>query len=242
MSKYSYPIMYRGSSDYMSHFYPASIRTYNGESFTSAEQLYHVTKVRSFMYRDPHKNESICRELLAESDGPSLKRISRDADIDKKCWDATKSAVMCHIDYLKFHQNPALASQLLATENRPLIENVPFDRFWGIPNNAAGHCLMGCRRHLRSQDAMPSFMFISDILAHNVAIENDSGWNMNVPRLTLDFVSAVAPLLLQNSRIGIALLCGFVDVFNEDYSLNPANKVFFCIPACMKIFIVWHFR
>ena len=161
--------------------------------------------------------------MLSVSDGPSLKRIARSAVIDKPCWDNVKSTVMFHIDLMKFVQNPVLAKQLLATETRPLVENIPHDHFWGIPNNAAGHCVMGCRLQLASKNVAPPFIFLSDILAEKLHFHSNLCWNMNVPRLTLDFVHAVAPIVLENSSVGIAMLVGFVDTFNEDFSLNPVN-------------------
>jgi len=49
-----------------------------------------------------------------------------------------KLDIMRRADLAKFTQNPALAQQLLATGRAELIEDSPFEPFWGIGHDGAG--------------------------------------------------------------------------------------------------------
>jgi len=68
-------------------------------------------------------------------------------------WVAVREEVMRHALRKKF-QNPELRQVLLGTENRELIENSPFDRYWGAGRdgrgrNRLGALLMELRAELR---------------------------------------------------------------------------------------------
>ena len=68
-------------------------------------------------------------------------------------WDQVKETVMLHALRQKF-QNPSLRTLLLQTKNRELIEDSPYDRFWGCGRdgkgkNRLGHLLMALRDEIR---------------------------------------------------------------------------------------------
>ena len=72
-------------------------------------------------------------------------------------WDSRRDDVMRHALRRKF-ERPALRELLLGTGNRPLIENSPFDRYWGAGKdgsgkNRLGALLMELRAELRRSAA-----------------------------------------------------------------------------------------
>ncbi|GAA0761740.1 NADAR family protein [Ideonella azotifigens] len=57
-------------------------------------------------------------------------------------WDQIKDAVMKHALLKKF-EDPTLRLLLLETKSRPLIENSPYDRYWGIGRDGKGKNVLG---------------------------------------------------------------------------------------------------
>lgn len=69
-------------------------------------------------------------------------------------WESVKESVMKRALRLKF-QNPQLRSLLLSTKARPLVEDSPYDRYWGAGRdgkgkNRLGILLMEIRDEIRS--------------------------------------------------------------------------------------------
>ncbi len=69
-------------------------------------------------------------------------------------WETEKESVMKHALRLKF-QNGELKSLLLATQNRLLVEDSPYDRYWGAGRdrkgkNRLGMLLMEIRDEIRN--------------------------------------------------------------------------------------------
>jgi len=69
-------------------------------------------------------------------------------------WDTDKIVVMCKAIHAKFTQNPVLSQMLIKTGKAELIENSPYDTFWGIGRkgdgqNQLGKLLMELRDELR---------------------------------------------------------------------------------------------
>jgi N-glycosidase YbiA len=70
-------------------------------------------------------------------------------------WEEVKISVMKKGLYAKFTQNPGLQESLLSTDDREIMENSPYDSFWGIGpqgngQNQLGKLLMRLRSHLRN--------------------------------------------------------------------------------------------
>jgi N-glycosidase YbiA len=57
-------------------------------------------------------------------------------------WETVKDAIMKHALRKKF-SNPKLRTLLLDTKSRPLIENSPYDRYWGIGRDGNGKNVLG---------------------------------------------------------------------------------------------------
>lgn len=71
----------------------------------------------------------------------------------KEHWDDIKSEVMWQAVQAKFINHPSLTKMLLTTQDQLLIENSPYDEYWGIGSNGKGHnhlgtLLMRLRRQL----------------------------------------------------------------------------------------------
>ena len=72
-------------------------------------------------------------------------------------WEAVKEQVMKHALRRKF-SHPKPRAILLGTRRRTLIENSPYDRYWGCGRdgrgkNRLGHLLMEVRREIREEEA-----------------------------------------------------------------------------------------
>ena len=58
-------------------------------------------------------------------------------------WEAVKENVMYEALVAKFTQNDDAREELLATDNRPLVENSPVDWYWGIGSDGKGKNRLG---------------------------------------------------------------------------------------------------
>lgn len=84
---------------------------------------------------------------------------------DDKLWSLRREYFMFQVNMMKYTQNPLLADELLATQNKVLVEASPYDTIWGIGlhyednlvldeanwrgNNLLGKTLMKVRDRLR---------------------------------------------------------------------------------------------
>jgi ribA/ribD-fused uncharacterized protein len=57
-------------------------------------------------------------------------------------WEQVKESIMLHALHKKF-SHPKLREILLSTKQRPLIENSPYDRYWGIGKDGSGRNRLG---------------------------------------------------------------------------------------------------
>jgi N-glycosidase YbiA len=78
--------------------------------------------------------------------------------LPRRDWAQVKRDIMLQADLAKYEQNPDLRQRLLATGNAELIEDSPFEPFWGIGpdgagENQAGRVLMEVREYLQAEDA-----------------------------------------------------------------------------------------
>ena len=95
------------------------------------------------------------RELIRTAASPKeAKRLAWSGTLPiRPDWDSVRDDVMRHALSLKF-ANPVLRDLLLSSGNRPLIEDSPFDRYWGAGKggrgkNRLGVLLMELRDRLR---------------------------------------------------------------------------------------------
>jgi ribA/ribD-fused uncharacterized protein len=61
----------------------------------------------------------------------------------RKDWNNISLSVMLFCLYHKFTQNPDALQLLLSTEDREIIENSPYDSFWGVGANRKGENMLG---------------------------------------------------------------------------------------------------
>jgi len=61
----------------------------------------------------------------------------------RKDWEDIKVDVMCQGIRYKFDQHPKLRDLLISTEDYTLIEDSPYDYFWGVGENKTGKNMLG---------------------------------------------------------------------------------------------------
>lgn len=131
---------------WMSNFYGAPI-TVDGATFPTVEHAFQCAKTE-----DPEWKRQI-RECKTPGDA---KRAGRKCPM-RTDWEEVKVEVMTRLVRLKFHQHPELKKKLLATEQRPIEEDAPWDEFWGTGKrggkgdgqNMMGKILKQVRRELQ---------------------------------------------------------------------------------------------
>ncbi len=61
----------------------------------------------------------------------------------RKDWSAVRETVMTRAVYTLCRTHPALAAELLATQNETLVDNSQYDYFWGCGRDRRGHNAYG---------------------------------------------------------------------------------------------------
>lgn len=151
----------RAEYGFLSHFHPAPI-TLDGETWPTVEHFYQAQKSPSPAYRAAIRaaaTPAAAKQLAAAPD-PRRPAACRSwflhaGETPRGDWAAVKLDIMRGADLAKFTQHPELAERLLATGTATLIEDSPFEPFWGIGRdgigeNWAGRVLMEIRARLRS--------------------------------------------------------------------------------------------
>jgi ribA/ribD-fused uncharacterized protein len=145
----------------MSHFHPSPI-CLDGETWPTAEHFYQAQKSDDSRYRSAIRaavSPAMAKRLAAPPDAP--RRVSqqswfrKNAALPSSDWGEVKLDVMRRADWAKFTQHADLAERLVATGNAELIEDSPFEPFWGTGRdgsgqNWAGRILMEIRDRLAS--------------------------------------------------------------------------------------------
>lgn len=145
---------------FLSHFFPAEI-TLDGLTWRSVEHYYQAQKSDDPAYRDAIRaavSPGMAKRLAAPPAAP--RRISaqswfrKHGTLPRDDWHQVKLDIMRRADRAKFTQHGTLTSQLLGTGDAELIEDSPYEPFWGTgPNghgeNWAGRVLMEIRHELR---------------------------------------------------------------------------------------------
>jgi ribA/ribD-fused uncharacterized protein len=155
----------REAFPFLSHFHNAPI-TIDEETWATVEHFYQAQKSFDPAYRDAIRSArtaGLAKRLAAPPDAP--RRVSRDSwfrrhgALPRPDWHTVKLDIMRRADLAKFTQHPDLAQLLLATGAAELVEDSPFEPFWGVGQdglglNWAGRVLMEVRAALRA--AQPS--------------------------------------------------------------------------------------
>jgi ribA/ribD-fused uncharacterized protein len=147
---------------FFSHFHPSPI-VLDGETWPTVEHYFQSQRSEDPAYRQAIRKEESpgkVKHLSKSADDTTRggKRFSwfhRNHARPRADWAEVKLNVMRLADRAKFTQNPDLAALLLATGDSELIEDSPWDAFWGTgPDgnglNWAGKILMEIRPLLRA--------------------------------------------------------------------------------------------
>jgi N-glycosidase YbiA len=147
---------------FFSHFHPSPI-VLDGETWPTVEHYFQAQR----------SDDPAYRQAIREEKSPGkVKHLSKSADdttrggkrfswfrsnhaVPRADWADIELDVMRKADGAKFTQNPDFSALLLATGDADLIEDSPWDAFWGIGAdgsglNWAGKILMEIRRDLRA--------------------------------------------------------------------------------------------
>lgn len=125
----------KGKNAFLSNFYNRPINTeLNGHCYTFAngEAMFHAIKALTF------KDPAIFKRLTVTGLTPlQAKRLGRHvAHYDDKQWAKVRLDAMETVERAKF-SDPVLKADLIKLAGINLIENSPYDSFWGI--GAHGH-------------------------------------------------------------------------------------------------------
>jgi len=149
----------RDAFRFLSHFYASPIEL-DGETWATVEHFYQAQKSFDPRYRDAIRaaaTPGFAKRFAAPPEAPRrFSRYSwfrRNGELPRPDWHEAKLEIMRRADMAKFTQHPELAARLLQTRNAELIEDSPFEPFWGIgPDglglNWAGRVLMEVRSAL----------------------------------------------------------------------------------------------
>lgn len=109
-----------------SQFFPC-IFLEDGIQYTCAEQYMMAKKALLFNDMDSYN------EILSLANPYKIKALGRRVkNFDQKIWDEYKEDIVFKGNLLKFSQNQELCKELLATENKEIVEASPTDIIWGI--------------------------------------------------------------------------------------------------------------
>lgn len=119
---------------YMSNFSKHSFQT-NGVTYKTSEHYY-----QSMKFTNPEE-----RQLVI--DAPSAREaadIGRRRDLELRSdWDDIKDSIMFDALMFKFEQNKLIRDQLISTGQDELIEDSPYDYYWGCGKDGTGKNMLG---------------------------------------------------------------------------------------------------
>jgi len=130
-----------------SNFYEADI-VIKGKKYKTNEHYFQSKKFENKKYKDD-KNEKDydIEEYIRKSDTPAEAfrrgRSRKYSDYLEKDWDKKKIKVMAKCLKAKFKQHDKLKKKLLDTGDATIIENSPYDSFWGVGKNGKGLNMLG---------------------------------------------------------------------------------------------------
>ncbi len=152
----------RAMFGWLSHFYRAPI-VLDGETWGSVEHFYQAQRSLDPAYRKAIREATspgIAKRLAARPEAP--RRISsqswfrKNGQQPRADWQDVKLSIMRRADEAKFVQNPSLGALLLVTHAVEIVEDSPFDPYWGVGAdgqglNWAGKVLMEVRAAILSK-------------------------------------------------------------------------------------------
>jgi len=146
---------------FLSHFHPSPFLL-DAETWPTVEHFYQAQKSDHPDYKAAIRaavSPGAVKRLAAPPDAPGRSSqkswFRKNGIMPRADWHEVKLDIMRRADWAKYSQNPDLAQTLLATNSAELIEDSPFEPFWGTGRdgngqNWAGRVLMEVRERLRS--------------------------------------------------------------------------------------------
>ena len=108
-----------------------------GKSFNTVEHAYHYAKFTTV-------RPDIARQIMAApSPWAAMQLAKKYNDLPEHTWHNKKVAVMEELLRAKLSQNKDVADRLSATGTRTIIENSPWDTFWGCGSDGTGLNTLG---------------------------------------------------------------------------------------------------
>lgn len=119
---------------YMSNFSAHPV-TIDNRSWPTTEHFYQAMKFKDFNIQERVRN----------SGGPgACAKMGRDRSLPMRDdWDKIKDDVMRHAVLTKFLQHTDLRDALLATGDEHIIEDSPYDSYWGCGKDGKGQNMLG---------------------------------------------------------------------------------------------------
>ncbi|MEO0895783.1 MAG: NADAR family protein [Bacteroidota bacterium] len=99
----------------------------DGISYSTAEHYMMAGKARLF------KDEEMLGAIIKAGHPDEAKKFGRQVrGFVQEEWEAKRTDIVTHGNYLKFSQHPELKAFLLRTGQRVIVEASPYDHIWGI--------------------------------------------------------------------------------------------------------------
>jgi N-glycosidase YbiA len=152
----------RAEFGFLSHFHPSPI-TLDSETWPTVEHYFQAQKSLNPDYRAAIRaaeTPAAAKQLAADPDrrraAAQKSWFLKSGEHPRRDWAEVMLDIMRRADQAKFTQNPELGERLLATGTAELIEDSPFEPFWGVGHdgageNWAGRVLMEVRAFLQAK-------------------------------------------------------------------------------------------
>lgn len=114
-----------------SQWMPLKFTGPDGFVYANTEQWMMAGKARVF------KDHDVLNRILQTPNPKAVKALGRKvSNFNDQIWKAHRERIVLEGNLLKFSQNKALATALLATGDKVLVEASPVDKIWGVGMNA----------------------------------------------------------------------------------------------------------
>ncbi|EED16103.1 conserved hypothetical protein [Talaromyces stipitatus ATCC 10500] len=128
-----------GEYGFLGQWWPSSFSWKNGdEEFTYANAEQHMMHRKALLFAGPSHPITHQLQKAWKLEPGTIRDLGRQIpDFSEQMWQQNRYAIVLEGNYLKFSQNGDLRRELLATEDRELVEASPRDRIWGVGFGAA---------------------------------------------------------------------------------------------------------
>jgi ribA/ribD-fused uncharacterized protein len=122
--------------------------------------LVYLTNEHWYQSQKPKRQEQR-QEIATAPTAREAKKLGGDCDL-RGDWEDVKERIMLIGLHAKFVQNPKLYLKLLETGEEKLVEDSPYDAYWGAPKgkgkNRLGVLLMDLRSHFKCHELLTGIL------------------------------------------------------------------------------------